>query len=54
MSGSLALEYLTVQCPTCKAAPGDPCRYRGNKRGRVAHLARQDRAVRAVNRERTA
>lgn len=41
--------FLTVACPTCKAAPGHPCDYRGG-RHRTTHLARQDRAVTAEQR----
>lgn len=47
--------WQAVPCPTCKAAAGEPCTYRGKVRGpgegRRTHLARQDRAVARERRE---
>lgn len=33
-----------VNCPTCLARPGHPCRNRQGERTRHPHRARQDRA----------
>ena len=46
--------FLTVACPRCRAAVGEPCVIRNGPPGRVVHLPRQDRAVRADNRAREA
>lgn len=40
-----------MPCPTCNAAEGEPCTIRRGPRGRVWHLARQDRAIRKWRRE---
>ncbi|MFI8976509.1 hypothetical protein ACIGO9_26735 [Nocardia asteroides] len=41
----------SVPCPTCRAAVGVPCTIRRYTADRVAHLARQDRAVRKARRD---
>lgn len=42
-------DAFTVACPTCRAAPGEPCVIRRREQpGRIAHLARQDRHARQL------
>jgi len=50
MTDTLHALFLTVACPRCRAAVDEPCVIRSGPPGRVAHLPRQDRVVRADNR----
>jgi len=40
-------DYIAIPCPVCKAPIGVACTIGTGPRDRAAHLARQDRAVRA-------